>query len=352
MADLMTTIIGKVIKRASIPSSQQGYQNSDLLSFAQDALDEVVYPLLVAELNEEFTLINDKVPFRSSTNTVNFPDGVIPWPARAYGRNLREIKYIEDLSDGKENVYNVPMVPLDDEDLMVRPPRNAGRFGFYILSDGIKILGDANALTGSIRLTYPLKPARLIYSDTASAGIDAINWNTVDGAVFTLDTVGMTDFTTAIPDATTVLVDIVRKSTGATLFLNVSGVRTGTAFTSPYLTADDVTSLAGFQQGGFLDSGNALTPGYSADLMVIPANTTPYSPIPPELEPYFVLAIVDRYLEAQGDTEGIAVNQLKMKQAYDKAVHILGRRMTGEAKTIVNRRGPRRYMNGQRAYRW
>lgn len=351
MAALMTDIITKVIKRASIPSSQQGYQNSDLLSFAQDALEDTVYPMLIAELNEEFSLINDTVPLRDASDNVNYPDGIIPWPARAYGRNLREVKYIEVLSDGKENVYNVPLTPLEDEDLMVRPPRNAGRFGFYVISDGIKILGDINSLTGSIRFTYPLTPSSLLYSATAGASIAALNYGASGGNI-TLNLSGASDFATLVPEATTVLVDIVRKSTGATLLVNVGGVRTGTSFVSSYLSANDITSLAGYQEGGFLDTGNTLSPGYTADLYVVPAKQTPFSPIPPALEPYFVLAIVDRYLEAQGDTEGISVNQLKMKQAYDKAVHILGRRITGEAKTIVNRRGPRRYMIGQRAYRW
>lgn len=350
MADLISNIVAKVKRRAQIPDNQVAYTSADLLAFIQEEMEETVLPWLYG-INENFGLVKEYVQFRDSSNNLLYPLGIIPWPTRAFGRNLKEIKWYDE----QDNPYNIPWLDIEDEDLVskntVRYPLQRAVVGFSIISDGIRIYGDPTTFTGSIELTYPVKSPILVNSSTLTVGITAMNYSS-GTTTFTVDNNTATDFNSAVPAATTTLVDIFRKSTGAPIFTNVAIVRTGDACSTAYLSNDEFNSLAGFQEGGFLNPGNTLTTGYTADLYLAPAGQSNRTQLPPEIDQLLILAVVDRYLEAQGDTEGLAVNAEKMKKSQQNLLKLFGKRVSGEAKAVVNRRGIRAWSTFTWPRRW
>jgi hypothetical protein len=118
-------------------------------------------------------------------------------------------------------------------------------------------------------------------------------------------------------------------------------VGTNPTLTTTELTEEEANTLKAFQQGGMPVTQ------YGASLLLLPAEQNNYAPLPPELENLFVLATCGRYLESVGDTEGLAVTESKMRDAEKAAGKALGKRITGEAKVIANRRGVRAFLASQ-----
>ena len=350
MSDLISNLISRVKRRGQIPTNQVGYTDTDLLAFLQEEIEETVLPWYYG-INENFGIVDEYRQFQDASGNVLYPLGLIPWPTRAFGRNLRRVCWIDE----NTNPYNLPIINIDDEDMVsknsVRYPLQRSVVGFTPMSDGIRIWGDVATFTGQMKLTYPVKSSTLVNSTTLSVPITAFNFDATSSTTTFTVTVAA-DFATTIPENTTVLVDIFRMSTGCPLLINVMVTRVGNQIATTSLSSDEYTELAAFQQGGFLGAGNTLSSGYVADIYVAPAGQANYSQLPPELDQLLILGVVDRYLEAQGDTEGLAVNAQKMKKAQDNLVKLFGKRITGEPKVYVNRRGIRSWAISTWPRRW
>jgi len=333
MATLISEIITNVKRRASIPDNQVSFTDADLLSFAQDAFNEVVYPEILS-WNEEFFLVRDSIAVRNSSNELKLTNQIIPFPARCFGRELREVKY----KNSSGALVNVPMMNLEDQDF----GDGAYTYSFtqaapcmYVFGDEIRILGNLDNLNGQFELTYPMKPQVLVNSATLHGSITNITY-TSPTATFTIATNGA-DLETYFPAAsvTTKIFDVMRRSSGTILFPNIAFSRGGaTSLTTAALTENQILNLKIYQAGEYPVAG-----GYDSDLYLMPANKTNYTPIADEADPYLVLAIVDRYLEAIGDTEGMQVNAAKMDKARKSIIKALAKRIVGEPKVITNRRG-------------
>ena len=337
MTALISDIINSVKNRVSIPDSGPASQAAYLLEFCQAALDETVFPEIM-NFNEEFNLHLEIIQLRDSQGNLRFPGGIIPFPSRAYGRNLREVKF----RTPSGQLMNCPLINLEDLDVFQRTNTTtynySGSFAFYVRNDEFVLVANDASLQGNLEVTYGVKAPTLSASTTLNATITNAVW--ANGTTtFTVTSAG-TDFDTAVPSLSTKRVDIFRKSSGSWIELNLVVTRTNaTTITTTGLSQDDVKSLTAFQTGGF----SGITSGYSAELVMLPAEQSNFSPIPAEADNFLVLATCGRVLEAVGDTEGLQVNELKMEKMRKNLSKALAKRVTGEPKIIANRRGIRAY---------
>jgi hypothetical protein len=340
MTVLVSEIINRAKQRASIPDGSPSVQSTGLLNFAQESMDEVVFPYIHG-LNEDFLLITETLDLQSS-GTILFPTGEVPIPSRCYGRSITELKY----KDSSNNLYNMPLANLSEEDLFLRNAVQSqlyqGAPAFFVRGDCVRLCAAPSSLTGSLVFTYALKAPTLVSSSTLHA--DIVNMVYSSGTTTITTSATGTDFNTYLPDTNpdaVKRVDLYRKTSGQYIKIDLILTRTGaTSFTTTGLTSDEVTAFAQYQRGGFTNIAY-----YSSDLAILPAEQNNYAPIPQELDNYFVLAVSGRYLESIGDTEGLQVNELKMQKEEKAAAKALAKRVNYEAKVICNRRGIRTFFN-------
>ena len=336
MADTIASIVERVKTRANIPDSSPTLLASTLLQFTQEAMAEDIYPWIHG-INDEFLLVTEIVPL-SVNGVLQYPQARIPFPVRAYGRNLREIVYI----DASLNRFNMPLANLEEQDLFLKNPNQSSLYyaapAFFVRGDEVVLLTNPKAInSGSLEMTYSVDIPTFSTSTSLTAPITNIIYS---AGTTTITVASATDFNTAVPASTVVRLDIYRVTTGAYLDINIKCSRSGTTITTTDLSEDDVTQMKAFQSGGF-----PLTQGYGSDLVMLPAGQNNYSSIPKEVDNYLVICIAKRYYESIGDTESQKIlNEKFMDTARVNAGKAICQRVTGESKVIANRRGIRAYM--------
>ena len=342
---LVSELIADVKDRASIPADDERITDTIILKVLNQVLDEHIYPSLL-KISEEFGVVKKLVNLAASDGTAAFPGQVIPLPRRAYGRILREVKYY----DGSDNLYNIPYVALQDEDRFLKGiSYGAIPIGFYFIGDAIKLIGpNINLLNiGKLVLHYVIEPNTLVDNTTEYAPVTDMD-STSSAVRFicksaTFDTT-YAELNTYCSVNNTRLFDLYRKSSGALLAADIPltrehglGSLSGSElFSTDQLIAANILDIENFQEGGFPVD---LTLGlYEPDILLIPAGKSQYSTIPYEMDNLLVQIAVGRILDMIGDTEGLRVNDTRVKALYDSVTSALGNRIRGESKKIVNRR--------------
>ena len=346
MTALVSDIINSVKNRVSLPDGGPASQASYLLEFVQAALDEVVMPEIFG-FNEDFFAHLEIIPLRDANGILRFPGGIVPFPARAYGKNLREVKF----RSPSGQLFNCPLINIEEIDLF--QPTNStnynytGSFAVAVRNDDLLLIASDATLFGSLEVTYAVKSPTLVSSATLHGSIT--NAVYASGTTTLTVTSAGADFDAAFPVLSTKRLDIFRSSSGSWIELNLIATRTaiGTVTTTGF-TQDQVTSLGAYQTGGF----SQITSGFPAELVLLPAERINYTPIPAESDNYLILATCARVLEAVGDTEGLQVNDMKMEKMRKNLSKILAKRITGKAKIIANRRGLRAYMRPSSIRGW
>jgi hypothetical protein len=305
-------------------------------------MDETVYPWLIG-INEEFCLVTQELPCQNG-GTMLYPAGFLPFPDRCYGRNLREIKY----KDVSNNLYNCPLANLDDRDLFQRNPNLYTNFmgapAIYVEGDSIGFLAATSAMLGTFVIDFAVKVPTLSSSTTLQG--DIINLSYAAGTTTITVRAPGADFNTAFPIGQTKRADLYRRTSGSYLNIDIlvaRGADVGghAVLTTTKFTSDELENFKQYQSGGGFGSIASYTPS----MVILPADTNNYIPVPQELDNYTVIALSARYLEATGDTEGLGVTQVKMKEAEAAAARALAKRVTGECKVFSNRRGIRSYFS-------
>lgn len=330
---LVADLIADVKDRASIPADDERITDEIILKVLNQVLDEHIYPDLL-KISEEFNVVKKLVNLAASDGTAAFPGQVIPLPRRAYGRVLREVKYY----DGSDNLYNIPYISLQDEDRFLKGiSYGAIPIGFYFIGDAIKLIGpNINLLNvGKLVLHYVIEPNTLVNTSTKYAPVlDA----TYSSGIFSfVSDVNIStlypEMSSYCPSSSTKLFDLYRKSSGAMLAADLSLTRQTNTFSTDQLSASNILDIENFQEGGF-----PVADPYDPDLILIPAAQSQYSTIPYEMDNLLVQIAVGRILDMIGDTEGLRVNDTRVKTLYDSVTSALGNRIRGESKKIVNRR--------------
>lgn len=340
---LVADLIADVKDRASIPADDERITDAIILKVLNQVLDEHIYPDFL-KISEEFGVVKKLVNLAASDGTAAFPGQVIPLPRRAYGRILREVKYF----DGSDNLYNIPYISLQDEDRFLKGiSYGAIPIGFYFISDAIKLIGpNINLLNvGKLVLHYVIEPNTLVNNSTEYAPVTDMDYNSTTQKVrFIVETSTFNstyaDLNTYCSNNNTRLFDIYRKSSGSLLAADVELERDTSAnytyFSTSQLVISNILDIENFQEGGYpVDISASI---YEPDILLIPAGRSQYSTIPYEMDNLLVQIAVGRILDMIGDTEGLRVNDTRVKALYDSVTSALGNRIRGESKKIVNRR--------------
>mgnify|MGYP006275837787 CR=1 FL=1 len=338
----VSELIQDVKDRASIPADDERISNEVILRVLNQVLSEHVFPDLL-KISEEFGVVKKLVNLAASDGTTAFPGQVIPLPRRAYGRILREVKYY----DGSDNLYNIPYISLQDEDRFLKGiSYGAIPIGFYFIGDAIKLIGpNVNLLNvGSLVFHYVIEPNTLVNTTTEYAPV--LNLDYASGRFkFYVPA----DISTSYPQLSSYsgpvdkvrLFDVYRKSSGSLLAADIELRNDGTSgsytqFSTDQLVAANVLDIENFQEGGYPVDTDAET--YDPDIYIIPAARSQFSTIPYEMDNLLVQIAVGRILDMIGDTEGLRVNDTRVKALYESVTSALGNRIRGESKKIVNRR--------------
>lgn len=338
-------LIQDVKDRASIPADDERITDALIVKILNQVLDEYIFPTFL-KISEEFAVVKKSFNMQDTDGTTMYPSQIIPLPGRAYGQIVRELKYF----DGSDNLYNLPYISLQDEDRFLKGiSYGAIPIGWYFLNDAIKLIGpNINVLNqGYLVMHYVLEPSVLVNKTTEFAPIDDITYssgslnfvtNQGTGSAIPFNT-AYADLNTYCNASATKRFDLYRKSTGMIIKPDLTLTRTqGTStntFTATGATDNDRKDLEVYQDGGYPVNTSA---GFSNDLILVPAEQSQYSTIPYEMDNLMVQKAAGRILEIIGDTEGLQVNDSRVKDLFLQVTSALGNRSRGESKKVTNRR--------------
>lgn len=334
MTAKVSELITRVKSRISLPDNDDRFSPSEIVDVMNDVMEESVLPELM-KYNEEYLMLKKVVPLRDNDGAI-YPDLLIPVPRRTYGLTLREIKYRNPNDGGSGSQVNLPYINPEDEELrnnIYGTGTQNHALGFFFQGAAVKILGNADSLDGSIVFTYITKPSVLVNTNTLFGPVTNMSFS---GSIMTFTTASITgtEFNTAFPTATSALVDIYHTQSGHLLAADVVMARSGTSFTTSDLEVNDLRQFEAYQQGGFPVSG-----AFSSQLYIVPAGQNQYSGLPKEYDNVLIYYTCQRILESLGDTEGLQVNQTQLERAQNSIQSAYGKRIAGENKKVVNRRG-------------
>ena len=345
----ITELIADAKDRASVPADDERITDALVLKLLNQVTQEFIYPTLL-KISEEFNVVKTLVPLTTTAGTPAFPNSLIPLPKRAYGRVLREIKYF----DNSQNLYNIPYVSLEDEDkFMAGSSYSASPFGFHFVGDAVKLVGiDVAKLTGKLVLHYIIEPNTLEQATTLYGPVYNIDYVGSEIRFWRDSTESLPEFEAYSPfNGQTKLYDLYRKSSGAIIAADLPLTRDIGVdydyFKTTQLTVDNVQDLENFQDGGF-----PVTGAYESDLLLIPAGRSQFAAIPYELDNLLAQKVAGRVLEIIGDTEGLQVNDTRVRDIMMQVTSALGNRSRGESKKVVNRRSILRDMRRQYRRNW
>lgn len=325
-------LLDEVAQVASLPLEESDRWNrAEVLRAMNLAMTDKVVPELL-RFNNEIGVVRDSYTLSSAAH----PTMRIPVPKRAYGRALREIKYLPVGQTSRLAEVNVTQTTLPETDVTYGPNFAYGwPFQFYMEGDLVNLMVDPASATGTLVFYYFIRPSTLMDKTTEYGSVTNAAYST-GTFTFTVSSAGTEFDTYAGSNGTTKLYDVYRRSTGSILFHDIALLKTNSSFTTTSaLGSDDAGFLESFQEGGM-----PVAAPYTSDLVLLPAGQSQFSTLPEEFDPLLVYHTVSRILESMGDTEGLQVNEQRVQNCYANIANIMGSsRVKGEAKVIVNRRG-------------
>jgi len=271
-------LIQSVARRVRMPISQATLDTWELLSTADESIRSYVAPLLIEVAEDYLTAVYD-VAITSATSYRP--------PARAM--KLREVQFLDESGDEQD----VPRIAIEDLEI--------ASWGFYFIGDSIEIISPESFSGWSMRVTYYLRPSRLVLA--AACGVcSSVNRNT--GAI-TL----YASAPAAFGSATTV--DLLR---GAPPF--------------DVLARDVAATVSGVT----VTVAAASIPaewGSAGDFVAL-AQETPGPQIPPDLFALLAQAVSVEVLDGNGDDQAFGRATAKLKELETAARTLLVSRVEGE----------------------
>ena len=337
----VSDLIVQISDRISLPlQSEDRFDIPAVIRIINSVNTEQVAPLLLGE-GSDFQIIRQVFPLYTGS-TANYPTLRIPIPRRAYGRAIREIKYIPTgMATDRKNEINVSQTSLPEADAYYN--RNfSGNMQSqpmcYLDGDAIQIVGDPTSYTGTFILYYYLEISDMVNKTTQFSSITDVSYSS--GTTTFTGTAGA-EYTAYQAVSSVALVDLFRSSTGMILKPDVKLTRSGaTTWTTTDLSSDEVGELKAYQFGGY-----PVVSPYSSELYLLPAGQSQFSNVPYEFDSIIVLEAGSRILESLGDMQALETVQTMLKKAYDSVSLALGNRLSGQRKRVTD---PRRLAQFQR----
>ena len=384
--DTIVNLIERIKNRASIPAQQERFTDSYFVELIKEELESSVIPYICG-LNEEFFVIKQRIDY---TTYSKYPQGYLPIPRRAFARGVRQLMVGERPYFPSASGFGTPEQPggfiFENDSILFRSPeRNVSDWIMSYFYKVPNITLDATVyapITDVVycapsTVTYALVPVTagvltvpspttiqlgqlvnitqstgvitqaLVLSKgvstvtvTASngSGLISIPTSTVTSVKFLA---GAAIYTligtqTNFPKSGPQLYDVYKKSTGSYLQLDLTTYNLTVTPTSTYdnicftteLSTDDVQTLNNNQQGGYSSL-------FSKEMVLLPADVNCFSPIPAEIDNLLTSCVVDRLLEALGDTEGKQNNAQIMLKCKESLTMAFGKRMQGASVKVI-----------------
>lgn len=339
MATGYTDLLNTLELTAGLPESSSRYSADDMCSIINKSLQQNVVPTLM-QLNEEYLLTRSTLPLVVNGTRV-YPTGFIPIPNRAYGQTIRAISFQRDGIDNA--TVSLPYVEVAAVQSLYSnnlPLTNGAPLGYHFFANGIQLIGDPSAFTGSIILHYLLEPSQLMNTDVDTTHIHSLVFNGTN-AVATLNTSDIgAALATYITVGQTRPVDLVHVPTGTVVLANKpatlanagGSLRTFTWVADTEITANKVAELN-------LMLGYPTTAGMYTDLTITPAGQSTITNLPKEYDNLLVLDTAKRIWASLGDIDKASQFAQLYSETRDRLASAMGNRSKGEAKTITNRNG-------------
>lgn len=254
----------------SFPSNNaNNLSDADILAFAYEEIVSKIMPLMTSMRQEYLIAPVYSISIVEDTQRYRIPQ-------RALARTLRNLIYI----DSGGNRRDMTMIKPEDAPLYMPTSTSEGPPEvFYIENDYIVILPIPSASEGTLEITYPLRPSKIIKLNDAGV----IQSRTVATATIILDS-ALSTITTSTP------LDIISHTSG-----NIVRVLS--------ITPTNVSSATLTFAASSFDSTIAV------DDYVCLAEESPVAQIPEEAHVVLARATQNRILESIDDFEGLAAGE-------------------------------------------
>jgi hypothetical protein len=299
MAKSLTTnsMISSIFRRGMIPENQNTFTDDDIIEMINEELQIHLLPVIM-KVHEEYYVISSDVSLVSGTSRYQIP-------YRAIGNKLRDVHYKNESGD----LYEMTRISPDNKSEKNRI-YTTNYFGqFYLEGNEIVLLSNVNQNTGSIQMSYWLRPNDLVANERAGQ-ITAIDRNT---GIITLST-----FPSHFSDLTTM--DFVgAKSPNKILGFDIQPSSSNSTIKTMTFDADDIpTNLV---VGDYL---------LKAEETIIPN-------MPSELIPILMQRVAIKCLEALGDTEALKNAKSDLQEMEFNVNSLIDNRVEGAPIKVNNR---------------
>lgn len=291
MAYTTTEFVADVKLRAFIPTSQATFATTDILLLADAETQTTIVPLLQSIRSGYWLTYKD---FTITASQANYDI-----PARAIGMGVMDVQIV---SSGGQ-IKSIPQIGVEDLETTVSAEPEA----FYIKQNQIYLYPTPSATSGTLRVHYYLRPAKLV--ETTAAGL-----------ISTIDTGSNYVTVASIPSAwaSTNTFDLIKQD-GASEPLAIDQAVTSIASTTITFTSTMPTSLR------------------VSDYVAL-SGETPIPQIPAELRPVLAQATAVRMMESMM-LPGVDFARSTLDREIKAATALLSQRVEGEPKKIRARHG-------------
>lgn len=274
-------LIASIKRRASMPTNQQLFSDTDFLNLATDELEVTLIPLLMSVREEYFVSYVDVQVTGSSPYIIEIPEDAI-------GMKLRDVALMVN-----DHPIILPRFSIDDSNQII-----FSNYGFKVESNQIHVHAEAE----TIRLYYFKRPLSLI-SVSNSAQIKSINEVTNEITVTNVPAIWTTE---------TVL-NAVQKAQPFKTMVNEIEIA---SISSPTIV---LASVEGLSLGDWI-----CEQGYS-----------PIPQIPVEAHKVLAQATTVKCLEAINDSNGMASAEKKLERNIKDLITLISPRVDGAPKRII-----------------
>ena len=312
------TLIARVQRFESIPSSGTTFNDSDIVDMMDQEFKSMIIPM-IQDLREEHFVVTQDISFP----TVN-PDSLVnagnsfQIPSEATGLRLRDIYVL----DNTGNFCNIPRLSPEQIGGMGNFSWNgvvAGTYGFYLQGNTCMIFPYTIMSGRTIRVTYHIRPADLTLTSNCAQIIN------VEGSVVTF---GATS-ATWVPGT---LLDVIQ---GVAPYEYVIDTTKNIALYASSHPLQNVVVLA--VSGNSIIVDNSIAPLFKPGQWLSPTGFSCFPQyIPLDVVPCLCQATAVRCLEAMGDRPGQQMATAKLDQMLKAAELLMTPRVEGKPKKVIN----------------
>lgn len=286
-------LLESIKTRAMIPSSQNTFQDSDLLNLANEEMETFIVGTLM-RVQEEYLVITDHLPTVAGQARYRIP-------YRAIGQKIRDVT----MTCGTSTVP-IPRVLREN---FANNNTSFNQFGFYIEGNYIVLLSPTVDTSSTIDVSYFMRPGKIVDSD---------NWQAATAVDTATNTLTVAEILPSF--VVGAQLDIINANSGNETILRDAVI---TAVDSMALTIT-------------IDQSCALV---NVSDYICLAGESAVPQCPEEMHPLLAQRVICRVLEALNDREGLAAASAKLKEMELNILALIDARVVGKPLKIVNRHG-------------